>query len=89
MTNKKLKAGLITAAGCSAFLLMVYRHNEKLHGSKAKQLVYDRLITDGSIDKDKLVDWLVRSPLVNNAKEAERAIREVIENITPKPKQPK
>ena len=89
MTNNKLKAGLITAAGCSAVLLMVYRHNEHLHGTQAKAWIYERLISDGSIDRDNMVEWLVKSKFATNAKEARRAIREVIDNITPKSKQPR
>ena len=80
--SRKLKATLITA-GCSVFLLLVYRSIEQKSGNKAKSWIYHRLATDGSFDKDKMVTWLVQSEFAVNAKEAERAIREVIEKISP------
>lgn len=87
MTSKKLKAGLITA-GCGVIVLMLFRSIEQKSGNKAKAWIYNLLITDGSFDKDETVSWLVRAKFAKNAREAERSIREVIDNITPKPKKP-
>lgn len=85
--SKKVKAGIITA-GCGILLLLLFRSIEEKSGNKAKAWIYHQLATDGSFDKDKMVDWLVKSKFAATAKEAEQAIREVIDSITPRQNNP-
>lgn len=78
MTSKKAKAGVMTVSGV-LFLLALWEADERLNGSEGRGWVVNQFKKHNTVDRDEATQWLGRSPLAEDTKDAEEIFDAVVE----------
>ena len=78
MVNKRAKASIIAASGVLS-LLALWELDERINHSRAKGKLIKMFIDYKTVDLDEAIDWLKRSPLLDDTEDGEEIVDAVME----------